>query len=434
MLAAIRRILYWVFDKLVGAGVKRAHYIEIKFILDQSKTPTAKKLKATHLEKMLQHTIKNVPFYEYLNLSASLQDFPVVNKNIIRKNFTAFQATNYIKKEKKSVSTSGSTGTPFKIYQDKNKQQRTIADNLVFWEQAGYKLGQHIYYFRFWEAFQKKGLVQCFLQNISPVEVMQLTDEYIEQLLNEIERSTQPINWLGYTSAFDRICEYLNNNKPNYKSKPLNSVIGISEKLNEDTKASMHKYFGREALSRYSNVENGILAQQHKGESYFVVNEASYFVEILAIEEDRVVPHNTLGRIVITDLFNYCIPMLRYDTGDLGISDEIDGRLVLTQVLGRKIDVLSNTKGERITFNIVLIVNKYPLIKQCQLIQKEAKKYVVMLISEADFNREAELLKEFKTYLGSDAEMEVEYVNDIPLLASGKRRVMVNEMENKIRF
>ena len=76
-------------------------------------------------------------------------------------------------------------------------------------------------------------------------------------------------------------------------------------------------------------------------------------------------------------------------------------------------------------------MNKYPELKQCQLIQVNKNIYTIKLNSNKPFFRENELLNEFKVYLGEDAIITIEYVDEIPLLASGKRRVMVNQMINQ---
>jgi phenylacetate-CoA ligase len=56
----------------------------------------------------------------------------------------------------------------------------------------------------------------------------------------------------------------------------------MSEGLSEYAKKSIHTYFGKYPVSRYSNVENGIIAQQlPDGSNSFVVNWASYYIEIL---------------------------------------------------------------------------------------------------------------------------------------------------------
>jgi len=233
---------------------------------------------------------------------------------------------------------------------------------------------------------------------------------------------------LGYVSAFEKICKHLDQTAPNYRTKSVKSIITISEKLNQYTKESIKKYFGIEPVSRYSNIENGIIAQQPIGKDYFIINDASYHVEILNINTNEPEQKGVLGRIVITDLFNYHTPMIRYDTGDLGTFNEINGKKVLTQIYGRKIDSIKNTKGEIITFNIVLIVTKYLRLSQCQLIQKGEKDYLLKLNANSDFDKEKELITDFKKYLGADAIVTVAYVSEIPLLDSGKRRVMVNEM------
>jgi phenylacetate-CoA ligase len=51
-----------------------------------------------------------------------------------------------------------------------------------------------------------------------------------------------------------------------------------------------------------------------------------------------------------------------------------------------------------------------------------------------DFKRETELIDEFKAYFGHDAVIKVEYVNDVPLLASGKRKKVMNLMQSDLNF
>jgi phenylacetate-CoA ligase len=64
------------------------------------------------------------------------------------------------------------------------------------------------------------------------------------------------------------------------------------------------------------------------------------------------------------------------------------------------------------------------------LIQEGEKDYIFKINADKSFHREAQLVSEFKSYLGSDANFIVEYVDEIPLLASGKRRKLVNNYRN----
>ncbi|MBQ4819555.1 CoF synthetase [Aquimarina sp. MMG016] len=427
----IRNKAFWCIDLLKG-GKKRSHYNNIKSIIENPNSPESIHSKKQHLQNILEHAINSTEFYKQYSEYNSLEDFPVINKNVIRSHFDGFQSKDFIELPKFTVSTSGSTGTPFKIYQNGGKRIRNMVDTIYFSEKAGFRIGYRLTFFRLWNAFEQKGKITRLLQNIVPVDVFELKAKgKIESIIQDLSSSKYSNSWLGYASAYEDICTYLDQKESSTIPNNLKSVIAISESLNTYTKESIYKYFNTEVVSRYSNVENGIIAQQPLGnKKYFIINDASYVVEILEVDSDNQVEDGKPGRIVITDLFNYSMPMIRYDTGDIGIKGVVDSKAVLLEVRGRKIDQIYNTKGEVVNINIVLLVNKYPELRQCQLIQESQGKYLVKLNSEREFYKEDELLNEFKVYLGEDAIITVEYVDEIPLLASGKRRVMVNQMIN----
>jgi phenylacetate-CoA ligase len=70
----------------------------------------------------------------------------------------------------------------------------------------------------------------------------------------------------------------------------------------------------------------------------------------------------------------------------------------------------------------------YREIDQYQFIQCDVKKYKIKITISNSFLRENELIDEFVSYLGQDAKVEIEYVNEIPLLNSGKRKKVMNLM------
>lgn len=44
-----------------------------------------------------------------------------------------------------------------------------------------------------------------------------------------------------------------------------------------------------------------------------------------------------------------------------------------------------------------------------------------------NFSREEELSQTLLKYLGDDATLKIEYVEEVPVLSSGKRRYIINE-------
>lgn len=426
----IRRKSFWFVDTLKGGEIQNnltdigSDYSCTNFNqLQQKKQPV--------LDRLLSTTAKSTEYYKpYITYNA-LQDFPVVNKSIIKENFEAINIRPKKSSDFISVSTSGSTGTPFKIYQTKGKKARNTADTLFFAESAGFTLGEKLLYLRLWAAYYKKPSLIAKLQNIEQLDVEDFKDSYMEDLFINLQKDSSPKGWLGYPSAFEKMCNYLDKKK----SSPLNcnvkSIIAMSEPLSISTKKKMEFYFQNPVVSRYSNVENGIIAQQLPNSDFFKINWASYIVELLDFEKDVPVKEGELGRIVLTDLYNLATPMIRYDTGDVAsfIIDKDTGNdfPMFKNVQGRITDILRNPEGEVVNpFIIYNNLYRYPELIQVQLVQKTVNQYTFKINCKGQFNREEEFLNFFKTYLGEEAILDAEYVDEIPLLKSGKRKIIVN--------
>lgn len=422
----IRFHLFWILDFIKGSPVKK-HLNDISNTL---KKPDNNAIEA-NLSKILNHAIQTTKFYNTLSPGSKLIDFPVINKAVIRESFNSFLSDKFDLNELIPVVTSGSTGTPFKVYHDKKKKFRNNADTIFFASMAGFNIGDRLIYMKIFAKQKMASPFHYWMQNIQPVDVIKLNDKQIDELINRMENSSASFGFLGYSSALELLCHYLDKNRKDRVRAIVKSIISMSEGLNDYTKSTMEKFFGVPVLSRYSNLENGIIAQQTlKDDPLFLINTASYHVEILKIDADEPAKDGDLGRIVVTDLFNYTMPMIRYDTGDIGAIATVSkypGRKYFSKIEGRKLDMLYDTKGN-IVSSYIMYKNmwQYTEIKQYQLIQEGEKEYLFKINAENSFKKESQLVDEFKSYLGSDASFKVEYVNEIPLLGSGKRRKLVN--------
>ena len=181
-------------------------------------------------------------------------------------------------------------------------------------------------------------------------------------------------------------------------------------------------------MSRYSNLENGVIAQQYEGDDPRLwINDSSYLIEIFDLNENKKLNYGEHGSIVLTDLYNLATPLIRYDTGDVGTMEiDSENRPYFSVIYGRKKDLIYDTKGNMVPAHLSYKIFKYGDFKQFQLIQKGLKEYEIILNTTIKID-DKDLIKEFQSYLGVDANIKVNYVDDIPLLDSGKRREMVNE-------
>lgn len=419
-------------DLLRGAKVRK-HFDAIKKINEDHESNYAILERKGYLLDILAHCKNTVPYYKNLEIANILLDqFPVVDKNLIRSNYDSFCSQIYPKEKMLKATTSGSTGTPFIVFYDSNKKRRHTADTLYYGESVNHELGTKVFYLKIWNEQNSKGKLIQKMQNIVPINVFKLDDEKIHWLLESIKFDGSPKSILGYASALDCIVKYLDRNPTEMSHYNVISIIAMSESLDEHTKKSLKKYFECPVVSRYANLENGILAQQTLDlESEFLINFASYHIEILDIRADVPVNDGEIGRIVVTDMFNRAMPLIRYDTGDLGAMGKFkkNGKVlhVLKKVEGRKMDAIYDTQGELLSsFTIVGGMWKYNELNQYKFTQVSKKEYEFELNSVKNFDREDELILEFKNYLGQDAEISVNYVNEIPLLSSGKRKKVVS--------
>jgi len=238
---------------------------------------------------------------------------------------------------------------------------------------------------------------------------------------------------LAYASTYDVLRDYFfHQGITKINSATITGIISGSEMLFDHTREMMRKVFNCPVYSRYSNQENGILGQDEDENNTFILNEASYIIEIFDMNGDHPINDGEIGRIVVTDLYNYAMPMIRYDTGDIGsIAYRRKNGIMkkcITNFGGRKVDVVYDSHGQCLSPHF--ITNKlweFSEVKQFQFIQDDKDKYTIKINIEGDFTRRNEMEEMLITILGKDAKLNVEFVDEIPVLASGKRNYIVNE-------
>lgn len=415
----LRKYGFWMLD-FFKKGQVRKHYNDIKAIIEDGDENTS--IIDKYLNDLLQYGVNNINFYKDYIGYESIKDFPIINKNVIKSNKDSMFSKCYIDKELHTMSTSGSTGTPFTIKQNRNKRNRVLAEIVYFGEICNYQLGDRNVYLRVWNKKNKKSLLNAFAQNLIMLDISRLDEENLEYIRKTIKGDRKLKCILGYATSLDIISKYMlqKGDKPSMFN--IKIIISQSEILNEKTRANLKKVFGCNVVSRYSNQENGILAQEPIDTNYFIINNASYYIEFLKLDSDEEAEYGELSRIVITDLFNYAMPIIRYDTGDLAIVEEHNkyGK-VITSIEGRKTDFIYDISGNVLSphtvTNTMWVLDK---IKQYQLIQEDKSNYTLKLNGAKGIYEDREIISLFKSFLGRDANIKIQHVDGIPLLKSGK--------------
>lgn len=429
-----RNKAYWMLDAIKGHKVR--NYLDV--ISKYNSGAKSKKEIEIYQKKciceLLNHCVKTVPYYQKMD-TLELEEWPVITKSTIKENRQAFISQNYEEKDLISMSTSGSTGTPFVSLQNIEKKKHVNAETMYYMGLLNYKVGQRIIFLRSLVEECAKTNLQQFAQNIYQINCNDLSDSGIENKLKEIEKlsKTSGAFLIAYSSTYETFRKYFERN--GYESAKKCKILGMvagSEMLYDATRKSMEKAFNCKCVSRYANEENGFLGQDLTENNVFLVDVADYYIEILKFDSDEKAENGEVGRIVVTDLFNYGLPMVRYDTGDVGAFTyiEVEGKkhLAIGSFGGRAVDVIFDCYGKQLSPHAITnAMWRFQSLKQFKFIQKEEKVYEIQLNTDCEKIDEELLEKEIKNVVGLDSVLKISYVNEIPVLASGKRRYIENQ-------
>lgn len=431
ILEELRRAAFWALDSLKGGHIKKA-YEQIALM---DRTPSSSNIITNHHQDcfaaLADHTRQSVPFY-MKGKGESLQDFPIINKSIIKENQNDFLSNKFQKNELVSMHTSGSTGTPFHVYQDAIKKKHVHAEIIYYSEKVGYKVGYPLIYFRAIKNQASKNTMKQFAQNQWVFDCSDLSPKGIRELLKKLEKLPKHSVLLAYASTYDEMRKYFTDiGYGDIKRIKLSGIISGAVMLNDQTREAMETAFRCKCVSRYSNQENGVLGQDEEENNVFIVNEASYIVEIINLNEDTPACPGEVGRIVVTDLHNFAMPMIRYDTGDVGkmvlVNTDRGEKNAIADFGGRRMDMIYDCKDQVVSpHTISTTMLSFAECRSFQFVQEERGTYVMRIHCAGTFEREKELNALLLNVLGSSAKIEIEYVDEVPILPSGKRKYIVS--------
>ena len=418
-----RSVGFWTLDWLKGSPVRKRY----NYLHNLAKNG---QMNDGALTEILTHAKQTVPFYRDIP-EIDINAFPVVCKEDYKKAFAQFRSSAYLDdRTLRKVFTSGSTGTPFMAYQDKEKLYWHRAGLISINDGIGWKLGARFMFMRVWGSGHDEGRLSQMMSNVVPVDVMDFDDAKKEAIRQRLLADKQLVYILGYATALESLSEYLIRCGEEPEKLGLKMVIADSENLSEDAKQTIEKAFGCPVLNRYGNNENGIIGLAEGGRSYFSINYPEYYVEVLNIDDDNPAPVGSVGRIVITDLYNKAFPFIRYDTGDLGFAQKLSGRqcIELKELTGRVSAALRDTNGNLLSETAAVAFLKLFLgIGRFQVAQTGEKTYELR-IEQCSEEQDSRLIEKAKTVFGQDAEVQVCHVEKIPQGKNGKYKVTSYEV------
>ena len=214
----------------------------------------------------------------------------------------------------------------------------------------------------------------------------------------------------------------------------LKGLATLGETVPEDLRELCREAWDLEVADMYSARETGYIALQcPHGEGYHVQAETAV-VEVLA-KDGRPCDPGKVGRVVVTPLHNFAMPLLRYDVGDYA---EVGGPCACgrglprwNRILGRVRNMLVTPDGGRYwpSFGSRGLTHIAPVI-QHQFVQTGPSDIEARLVAGRPLTagEEARLRDHVLARLPAPFTLTFSYPDDIPRSQGGKFEDFVSEV------
>lgn len=411
-----------------------------------------KKLQEVKLRKLIHHSYHHVAYYremlDKLGIKPSdirkiedLQKLPLLDKKTIRQNlYFDLMSDNHDKKKILRITTSGSTGEPFVCYADKYQLEKRWGSTQRSMEWTGYRFGDR--QTRFWHQTIGMARIQIIKERFDAwfnrrlfIPVFEMSDKNIKYYLKKVQRF-KPVLIDGYAEAFNFLAHYVKNHK--LKGFHPKAILSSAQVLPDHSRKIIEEEFGCGVFDKYGSREfSGIAYECESHDGHHIVAE-SYIVEIL--KDGVPAKPGEMGEVVITDLDNYCMPFIRYRIGDLAVAMDNTipcscgrGLPKIGKIGGRVQSIIFGANNNYIPSSLFghFFKDYDYLINQYQVVQEELGKIILKIVKATSFdeNEFQKLLAELRHFLGSDITIDIKFVDNIPMVRTGKQQGTVSKID-----
>lgn len=408
------------------------YYNEIKRLQKFSKSGI-QQWQTKKLNTLIAHSYLHCDYYfdlfnslnlkpEDINSISDLKKLPILTKKVMRDNYIKLISRKSKSIPSKIASTGGSSGDPAVFIKDNNSWSFSVAHSIINWERTGYRYGDKYIALGSTSLFVNKKMslehkIYYWLKGKFGLNGVNMSDDVCKYYVELISRKRIRFIY-GYASSLYLLAKYVVKNN---LSLNIGACYSTSEILTDVYRVTISLAFKCKILDCYGAGDGAISAFEHQ-QGFYEVGYNSIFWQQSSDE-------NFIGPILVTDLFNYSMPLINYQLGDeiQVIPDNnthfYNGQII-NKVLGRISDVIELENGSVITgpgFTILfkdLPVEYYNIAKTgVNLITCTIKK-----LPEYSIEHERIIIDTFKKQVGSESAIDIVYTTNVIYSKSGKRQ------------
>ncbi len=318
MNARLSRWLYYQLQEMRGEPVRRV----MRELENSQRWPSERllELQWQRQRALFLHAYETVPFYRErwraLGLTPdSLRDradwdlLPVLEKRDLRENADALCSS--VAPRGLKATTSGSSGTPIAVLRSHASWAHAHANVFRGWHWHGLEVGDRYAYF--WglaldESGRRQARFRDWTFNRERLSAFEITPERAREFYARLMRR-RPRFAFGYPSAVTHFADEIAAQRLDGRALGLRAVITTAEVLKAEQRERLARTFGCAIVDSYGCAEAGVTG--------FQCEEGGMHVPAESVVVDLVPAEGGMFEVLVTDLFNFSEPVIRYRIGDL---------------------------------------------------------------------------------------------------------------------
>ncbi len=397
-------------------------------------------LQKERLGHLLQHASEKSPYYRDLRITPSddpeqwLKRFPILEKTVVRslqRNMLT-EPTRHLTE----ISSSGSTGYQTSVYWNSHKQSRFRATQLLWWEWAGYSMGDPMLQTGI---TPKRGRLKRLKDLVLPTYYLQAFSHSEKEVLKALRymRAKRRRILGGYASSLYVIAKIARKN--GIADLEFKGAISWGDKMFDHYRKTIEEVFNTRVYENYGSAEGFTIAAQYDLDYMYIMSPNVYLE--LVDDHGNEVPDGTLGHVVVTNLFGYAMPMIRYRIGDLAIklpkeAYPANRKLalpLLQKVIGRDTDIVKTKSGQYMVVHAFTgIFEHVQEIEQFRVVQKSYDGIIIEYIPGKGFRKDIldSIERQIAHQLKEPFAVTFREVKEIPATNSGKPQLIALEIRD----
>ena len=249
---------------------------------------------------------------------------------------------------------------------------------------------------------------------------------YIKHILD-----TTPSILRGYPSFISDIADYILKNNITIPFH-IKGVELTAENAYDWQIENIKKAFNTSIFFQYGQSEVCVFGYT-VDETYEYFCSPFYGLTEVLNSEGVQVKKGEIGEIVATSFYNFALPFIRYQTGDLAVfNGDENGIVRLGKIIGRTQDFIYTQRNERVALTALIFGQHYHAfrnIRKWQIVQDIPGKVTIKIVKGEGFSHEDEEEIRGKFRSICDIETNFEFVDSIQLTKRGKFKFLVQNIK-----